>query len=122
MKIKLKNLKQNSYTFAFMKGTIFAKKIDFLISAILEESWYQKVYFLKLHICVYLCTKFQFSSIILTSCRQTPKTPTQLRIRDEEETMFLLPFYYLLLYFECLNSLCTNKGYHCKFWSLSTSE
>ena len=42
------------------KGNIFAKKMDF----------YLKVYFLKLHICTCLRTKFQIWSIILTSFRQ----------------------------------------------------
>ena len=41
-----------------------------LTSAKLRRPWYQKVHFLKLHICVYLGTKFQVSSIILTSFRK----------------------------------------------------
>ena len=47
---------------------IFGKII--LTSAKLRANWYQKVYFLKLDICVYLCTKFQVSSTILTTFRQ----------------------------------------------------
>ena len=50
---------------------------------------------MKLHMCVYLSTKFQVSRIILTSFRQgviypplpptseqTPKKPTQIRVND----------------------------------------
>ena len=49
-----------------------------------------KVYFLNMYIGVYLCTKFQVSSIVLTNFRQvvilpptpiskqTPKKPTQM--------------------------------------------
>ena len=32
--------------------------------------WYLKVDLLKLHMCVYLCTQFKVSSIILTSFRE----------------------------------------------------
>ena len=32
----------------------------------IRESWNYKVYFLKLHKCAYLTTKFQVSSILLT--------------------------------------------------------
>ena len=32
--------------------------------------WHYEVYFLKLHICLYLRTKFQVSSIFQTSCRR----------------------------------------------------
>ena len=39
-------------------------------SAKLSGYWYQKTYFVKLHICVYLRTKFQVSSKILTTLRQ----------------------------------------------------
>ena len=57
------------------KGTIFAKKYwcftkKMLASAKLRGSWYKKVNFLKLHMCVYLCTKLQVSSIILTKLTQ----------------------------------------------------
>ena len=41
-----------------------------LTSAKLRGPWYQKTYFLKLHMCVNLHTKFQVSNIILTSFRQ----------------------------------------------------
>ena len=41
-----------------------------LTSAKLRGSWYQKVYFLKLNMCVYLRTKFQASNIIVTSFRK----------------------------------------------------
>ena len=62
---------RSSHTAALSKSTIFAKKIWFfakkmLTSAKLRRPWYQKVHFLKLHMCVYLRTKFQASSIILT--------------------------------------------------------
>ena len=50
------------------KMLIFCKKM--LTSAKLSGPWYQKVYFLKLHMCVYLRTKFEVSSIILTSFKQ----------------------------------------------------
>ena len=36
----------------------------------IKESWYEKEYFLKLHLCVYLHTKFQVTCIILTRFRQ----------------------------------------------------
>ena len=57
--------------------------------------WYQKVYFLKLHMCVYLHTKYQVSGIILMSFRQGvilpppliskpgPKKLTQIRVKIE---------------------------------------
>ena len=41
-----------------------------LTSAKLSRSWYQKVCFRKLHMCVYLHTNVQVSSIIKTSSRQ----------------------------------------------------
>ena len=59
--------------------------------------WYQKVYFLKLHMCVYLNAKFKISIIILTSVRKlgegsnfkppsptskrTHKSPTHIRVK-----------------------------------------
>ena len=46
----------------------FAKEM--LTSAKLRRPWYWKVYFLKLHMSAYLCTKFNVSSIILMSFRQ----------------------------------------------------
>ena len=46
----------------------FCKKM--LAWAKLRELWYQKIYFLKLHMRVYLRTKFQVSSIISTCFRQ----------------------------------------------------
>ena len=63
-----------------------------LISAKLKGLWYEKVYFLKLHMFVYLLTKFEVSGIILTSFRQrvilppsiskrTPKKPIQIRVK-----------------------------------------
>ena len=47
---------------------IVCKKM--LTSAKLRMPWYQKVYFLKLHVCVYLRTKFEVFSLILTSFKQ----------------------------------------------------
>ena len=41
-----------------------------MLTAKLIGPWDQKVYFLKLHMGVYFCTKFQSSSIFLTSFRQ----------------------------------------------------
>ena len=41
-----------------------------LTSAKLSRSWHQKICFLKLHMCVYLRTNVQVSSIIKTSSRQ----------------------------------------------------
>ena len=63
------------------------------------KSWYYNVYFLKLHICVYLRTKFQVSSIILTSFRQgvilphtTKRTPKKFTlIRDITVVQKMLP-------------------------------
>ena len=61
----------------------------------IKKAWYSKVHFLKLHMCVYLHAKFQFSSIIVTGFRQveggviltppptskwTPKKPTQIGV------------------------------------------
>ena len=74
------------------KNTDFLKKM--LTSARLMGPWYKKVYFLKLHMIVYLRAKFQVSSIILTSFRQggnspdpltskrTPKKPTQISVKE----------------------------------------
>ena len=63
-----------SHATALSKGTIFDVKGWFfakmLTLAKLWRSWYQNVYFLKLHMCLYLRTKFQISSIILMSFRQ----------------------------------------------------
>ena len=47
---------------------IFWEKM--LTSAKLRRSWYQKVYFLKLNMLMYLHTEFQVSSIIVTSLKQ----------------------------------------------------
>ena len=60
------------------KNAIFLRK-KMLASAKLREPRYKKLYFLKLHIDVYLPAKFEVSSIILTSFRQgggnSPHTP-----------------------------------------------
>ena len=64
-----------------------------LTSAKLRGPWYEKVYFLKLHMSVYLRAKFQVSSITLTSFRKgdnftphptskrTPKKLTQIMVK-----------------------------------------
>ena len=54
----------------FVKKMLTFCKKCFLTSAKLRVSWYWKVYFLKLHMYVYLYAKFQVSSIILTGFRQ----------------------------------------------------
>ena len=71
--LSCKNWKQNwkipntaSMLLLWVK-VLFLPKI--LTSAKLREPWCWNVYFLKLRICLYLCTKFQVSSIILTSFR-----------------------------------------------------
>ena len=79
--LSYKNWKQNwkhsSHTIDLNKGTVFAKKMviffqkEMLTSAKLKGSWYYKVYFLKLHMCAYLRTKFLVSSIIQTRFRQS---------------------------------------------------
>ena len=46
------------------------QKLNLLTLAKLKVPWYQKVYFLKLHMFGCLHTKFQNSSLILTSFRQ----------------------------------------------------
>ena len=81
-----------------------------LTSAKLREPWYVKLQVkraLKLHMCVYLCTKFQVSSITVTSFRQegvaegevilplpppptskrTSKEPTQIRVEMKTERL-----------------------------------
>ena len=69
--------------FLAKKNAIFCKKM--LTLAKLKRSWCYKVNFLNLHIGVYFCTRFQVSSIILTSFRQagegglqTTKKPPKL--------------------------------------------
>ena len=70
------------------RNVIFCKEM--LTSTKLRRSWYQNIYFLKLNMCVYLPTKFQVSSMILTSFKQgrlspipkwTPKKPTLIRVK-----------------------------------------
>ena len=46
-----------------------------LTSTKLRGPWYNKVYFLKLHMCVYLRAKSEVSRIILTSFRQGVTLP-----------------------------------------------
>ena len=65
---------------------IFGRKDD-EISRI-KEVLVLKVYFLKLHICEYLRTKYQGSSINLT--RRTAKMPSQTRFKQYETNFFEL--------------------------------
>ena len=72
---RTKNLKHSSNNIAFSKGTFSDKKCYFfckkmLTLAKLRRPRHWKVYFLKLHIGVYLCAKLEVSSIILTSFRR----------------------------------------------------
>ena len=52
-------------------------------SAKLREPWHKKVYFLKLHMSVYLHNKFQVSSSILTSFKQGNFTPPLPQTQNE---------------------------------------
>ena len=52
-------------------------------SAKLREPWHKKVYFLKLHMSVYLHTKFQVSNSILTSFRQGNSPPPLPQTQNE---------------------------------------
>ena len=75
-----KSLTQLSY-YCFESRYYFCQKMQFFFAKkkkkaeiiILRCSWYYKVYFLKLHMCVFLYTKFQVSCIILTSFIQMKK-------------------------------------------------
>ena len=64
-----------SHTIAVSKGLFMPKKMliflqKMLTSVKLRRPWYEQVCFLKLHLCVYLCTKFQVYRIVSTSpCR-----------------------------------------------------
>ena len=75
-----------------------------LTSATLRGTWYQKLYYLKLDMCVYLRAKFEVSSIILTSfrlggegegviltlpptSRRTPKNATQIRVNKSKKIL-----------------------------------
>ena len=73
-----------------------------LTSAKLRTFWYYKVYFMKLYLYVYLHTKFQVSSIILTSFRRgnfapptttttkrTPQNPTQITAKCVQQILLL---------------------------------
>ena len=69
-----KPLTQLSY-YLFEKNYYFCQKYWFLCKKLLtktklKRSRYERVYFLKMHICVYIRTKLQVSSIILQSFRQ----------------------------------------------------
>ena len=59
-----KSLTLLSY-YCFEQRHYFCQKI--MATAKLRWSWYYNVFFLKLHMCLYLRTKFQVSSKILTS-------------------------------------------------------
>ena len=90
---ELKNLKHSSHIIALSKGIIFAKKHLFFCTKMLTSAI--------LNLCVYLCTKFQVSSIIITSfkqegnftpphthhtSKQTPKKPTQIRVNSSNNS------------------------------------
>ena len=60
VKTELKILLHSSHNIDLGKGTFFKKTM--LASAKLKRSWFWKTYFLKLHMCVNLPTKFQVSS------------------------------------------------------------
>ena len=73
---ELKNFQHSSHTIALSKGIIFAKKTLIFCTKMLTSAI--------LNLCVYLCTKFQVSSIIITSFKQEgnftpPPTPTTPR-------------------------------------------
>ena len=73
-KTQSRTKKYGSLNIALSKGTVFAKKRCFFgknadISKI-ERPWYEKAYFLRLHMCVYLRTRFQVSSIILNNSNE----------------------------------------------------
>ena len=59
----------------WVKVLFFAKKCWFLAKK--KADVHEKVYFLKLHMCVYFRTKFQVSNLILTSFRQGGKQIAQ---------------------------------------------
>ena len=80
-----------------------------LASAKLRRSWYYQIYFLKLHMCVYLRTKFQVSSLILKSFRRGSfipppekehlKIPPRLGLKDIFFADFKMLFYLFELEF-----------------------
>ena len=65
---------------------IFGRKDDDISR--IKEVLVLEVYFLKLHICDYLRTKYQGSSINLT--RQTAKMPSQTRFKNLRQTFLSL--------------------------------
>ena len=89
------------------KHWFFAKKCSKL-----KEPWYKKVYFLKVHMCVYLRAKFEVSNIILTRFRRrypvphtlihthtktskrTPKKHTQIRVKPIDSVILKSKFFY----------------------------
>ena len=97
-----------------------------LTSAKLRRSWYYQIYFLKLHMCAYLRTKFQVSSLILKSFRRGNfipppekehlKSPPRLGLKD----IFLLTLkcysiylswnlFRVILFFLHNSNLCSGK-------------
>ena len=69
VRAKLSNilaLTQLSY-YCFVKVLFLPKNAD---KSKIKDCWYQKVYFLKLHMYMYLGTTFQVFSIILIICKQ----------------------------------------------------
>ena len=89
---ELKNFQHSSHTIALSKGIIFAKKTLIFCTKMLTSAI--------LNLCVYLCTKFQASSIIITSfkqgvilpppthhtSKQTLKKPTQIRVNSSNNS------------------------------------
>ena len=77
---ELKNLQHSSHNIALSKSTIIATKLQKNVNI---SKIKKAVCFLKLQMCVYLRTKFQFSGIILTSFRQNGplKSPPRLGLR-----------------------------------------
>ena len=89
-KKSLTQLSQYCYEYYFcQKMVIFCKKM--LTSSRLRWPWYSKVYFLKLHKCVYLCTYVSNSwggGVILPpspTSKRTPKKPTPIRVKQKND-------------------------------------
>ena len=100
-----KTEKLSSRAIAVSKGAVFAKNmlifVKIITSVKLRRSWYYKLYFLQLNKCVCLHTRFQISSVILTSFRQvisfpsfpptnqqTPKRLIQIRVNIWQTFVF----------------------------------
>ena len=113
-----KPLTQLSY-YLFEKNYYFCQKYRFLCKKLLtktklKKSRHEKVYFLKMHICVYIRTKLQVSNIILQSFRKregvilstpTPPHPLPPKNKPLENppklwlSLFILMANFLALFF-----------------------